>query len=250
MSYIGLTDFFSNLGLLCLGSVLLFLVTRQREIKRVCYTERAFLGAALGLLSFIVMQTSVPGPYGSTIDTRAAPIFLAGYFGGPVGALAASLIGGAARLQIGGPAVYGGILSVATYALVGWMAAVLSQRYGLRQVGVFGWAAAAVVASVAVLPSFFVLRPVEIGLSLVYKAWPMVLLGNVAGLVVMGLLFEGFHNDPGEGRRAPARGKAGGAGTDDRRTRGPRFAPFATQAPPEAAAPRAEITWLPAIPAR
>ncbi|SEA21219.1 LytS/YhcK type 5TM receptor domain-containing protein [Rubrimonas cliftonensis] len=244
---IGLTALLSNLGLLTLGAVLLFIVTRQRRLSRVCYTERTLLGAALGLLSVIVMQTSVPGPYGSTIDTRAAPLFLAGYFGGPVGALAASVIGGAARFQIGGPAVYGGVLSVVIYTTVGWQAAAVSERVDWKRCGAIGWAMAAILASVAVLPSFFVFRPLEIGLALVINAWPTVMFGNIAGLLIMGLLFESFHEGPGggPGRAAP---QDKGRAPDSRRQRGARFAAFPTQAPPaaDAAAPTAEITWLPA----
>jgi PAS domain S-box-containing protein len=141
-----------------------------------------------------VILNPLPGPFGSSFDTRAGPLVLAGVYGGPVGALAAAAIGGAARLYVGGAHVYGGVLSTVLYVVTGLAFSLLAGRETsglLRYRHVLLLSAASVLF---VLPAFFVDGSFAQGLAILKSFGHILVLQNLFGIGLLGLIFSETQN--------------------------------------------------------
>ena len=185
-----LFDLIENFGVLSLSALIIFIViVRLRLIDKVVWT-RAAIGVTFGLVAAIVISHPVKLPIGAVFDTRAGPLLLAGYFGGPVGGLAAAILAGIARFAIGGPAVIGGVISCAIYPVIGYLGFRLLTREPRRELGPLRASLLAVGATVAVLPAFFVGQSVEMGVAVLRTAWPLLLAGNVVSTVILAVLFR------------------------------------------------------------
>ncbi|WP_420411739.1 PAS domain-containing protein [Roseibium sp.] len=138
----------------------------------------------------VVVEFPVQAPGGATFDTRAAPAVLAGFYAGPIGGVICAAIAGAARFHVGGPVVIGGSLSPLVYALVGVFAGYLFDTLLKRRPGVFDFLGLSAIATICVMPLFFVDQGWAFGFSILSKAWYVFLLGNVAGILVLGLVSE------------------------------------------------------------
>lgn len=180
----------SNLGLLSLGAIGLFFTVHRLDGAKLSPWRSIALGLLLGVISLTVVRFPIEGPYGSQFDTRAAPIIMASFFGGPVTGVITASIGGLGRYMVGGPAVVGGVVSVYVYALFGYLLVHLTRWAGVERLGGYGWAATAVGASVAATPTFFILRPFDTAVAILEAFWPIFLGGNLIGVVVLGSILE------------------------------------------------------------
>ena len=115
---------------------------------------------------------------------------LAGFFGGPLAAIVTAVIGAAARASVGGPAVIGGMVSFGIYAVVGAVAGRIIFGKLRRNPSAVDFVLIAAVSIVAVVPAFFIDRGVAVGLLILEKAWFILILGNLFGVVTLGLVFE------------------------------------------------------------
>jgi len=183
-------EILSNLGLLSAATLLVFLVVVRTRIQLVELRGQLLIGIVFGFIAVLVVRVPVTIPLGATFDTRVGPIVLSGVYGGPLAALIAATIGGIARYQVGGPAVVGGVTSFFVYALVGCGAGWIMQRRGRRTLGPVGLLALALAATVLVLPCFFLAVPVATGLAILQNAWYVLLIGNISGTLILGLLTE------------------------------------------------------------
>jgi len=86
-----------NAGLLALAAILIFAIATHFGLRPDSLRQKAAFGVVLGAASILVVNMPVPGPLGATFDTRAGPIVLAAFFGGPVGGTIAAVIGAFAR---------------------------------------------------------------------------------------------------------------------------------------------------------
>jgi PAS domain S-box-containing protein len=179
-----------NAGLLALAAILIFAIATRFGLRPGSLRQKAAFGVMLGAASVFVVNMPVPGPLGATFDTRAGPIVLAAFFGGPLGGLIAAAIGAAARWRVGGPAAIGGVVSFFLYIAAGYAFRLVTDRHARREVGLSGYLALALVATAAVLPSFFVGQSFERGTAILARFWSVLLIGNVLGIVMLGLMIE------------------------------------------------------------
>ena len=179
-----------NFGLLCLGALMMLLLTRHVDILVTGQLRNLVFGLILGVISVVVVASPIFGPHGSTFDTRAAPLALAGYFAGPVGGVVAASLAAIARYEVGGPYMISGILSVFIYAAAGAVFAAISRRRNRRRQGFLGFVVLAVVSTLASLPAFFVNQPFQDGLAILSDFWPIILVSNVGGIPLLGLTIE------------------------------------------------------------
>lgn len=179
-----------NLGLLGLGALALLLATRHFNLLAEDRRRRLLFGLILGTISVVVVGAPIQGPFGSSFDTRAAPLVLAGYFAGPLGGAIAACLAGIARYQVGGAAVVGGVASVFLYALAGIAFATLVRRLQRRHQGPLGFLVLSLFATAMALPAFFIGQPVDTGLAILAKFWPVLLAGNLVGVTLLGLTIE------------------------------------------------------------
>ena len=180
-----------NIGLLCGAAAIVFLVPWRLGLRMDSRRRSTLIGLVMGAVAVLLVNSPVTIAEGATFDTRAGPAVLAGLFGGPIGAGIAATIGGLARLHVGGPAALGGTASFYLYGLVGCAAAVALRRSGRKRLGAAGYAALAMVATIAVLPSFFIGQPVSAGWAILGAAWYLLVIGNVCGITLLGLM----HNE-------------------------------------------------------
>jgi len=180
----------ANIGLLALAASLIFIIVTNFGLRPRSQVQKLAFGLVLGAISIVVVQVPVPGPLGATFDTRAAPIVLAGVFAGPLGSLLAAGLGAAARYNVGGPAAVGGAASFLFYAAAGIAFARAMKHRRTGNIGIVRFTALALLATVAVLPSFFIGQSAERGISILGRFWHVLVLGNLIGIVLLGCLLE------------------------------------------------------------
>ena len=180
----------ANIGLLSLGALAMLFFREHFGLKLPTRLQELLLGISFGLLAVLVVNFPVTIPLGATFDTRAAPAMLAGFFGGPIAGVTCGVIAAAARYWVGGPAVIGGTLSPLVYACVGVVAGVIVFGRLQRKPGLPDFIALALAGTFFVLPCFFVDRGFATGLTILSSAWHLLLVGNVAGVAILGLLSE------------------------------------------------------------
>ncbi len=180
----------ANIGLLALAASLIFIIVTNFGLRPRSQVQKLAFGLVLGAISIVVVQVPVPGPLGATFDTRAAPIVLAGVFAGPLGSLLAAGLGAVARYNVGGPAAIGGAASFLFYAAAGIAFAHAIRHRRTGEIGLLRFAALAALATVAVLPAFFIGQSIERGISILGRFWHVLALGNLIGIVLLGCLLE------------------------------------------------------------
>lgn len=77
------------------------------------------LGIICGLGAVLAIMDPTQLPSGAAVDTRAAMVITAGFFGGPIGAAVSGGIASAYRATLGGPTVHLGIAVIFIGAIVG-----------------------------------------------------------------------------------------------------------------------------------
>lgn len=179
-----------NVSLLCAAAIVLLLVAQRLDLPVEDWRRQVLFGLTLGAISIVVVGFPIHGPFGASFDTRAAPIVLAGYFAGPIGGLVAAAIGGIAWYSVGGPAVVGGVVSTLIYGVTGVAYAVAAHRLGRKNQGAIGFLVLSVVSTICVLPSFFIGQPIETGIAILGRFWPVLAIGNVLGIILLGLVIE------------------------------------------------------------
>ena len=178
---------FGLLALLSLGVLWLHPLTGALRNALLC---NALLGVMFGVLTSLVMLDPILLPAGATIDARAGPALLAGVYAGPVGAIVANAIGAAVRYWVvGGPVALGGAVGFLLYGAAGLLAGLLLRRRS-RTPGPLALFALALFGTVAVLPSFFVSADWATGLTILERAGPILLLGNILGTLLVGLVLR------------------------------------------------------------
>ncbi|NBB84157.1 MAG: response regulator, partial [Alphaproteobacteria bacterium] len=95
-----------------------------------------------------------------------------------------------ARWLIGGPAAIGGAASFVLYGATGVVAAAILRRLGRSYLGPGGLVVLALAAVGAGMPAFFVGTPPAQGWAILQQAWYLLLIGNVLGILVLGLMME------------------------------------------------------------
>ncbi len=180
----------SNLGLLALAAVVFFVGISRFGWPQEDSRRHVLIGVVFGAMSVLVVNIPVMGPFGASFDTRAAPIVLAGYYGGPVGGLIAATIGAVARFNLGGPMAIGGSVSFFIYCAVGFLFCGGMRRLAGRRLGPGTLVLLSVLATIAVLPCFFIAHPAAKGWAVLSQFWHVLALGNVVGILVLGLMVE------------------------------------------------------------
>ncbi len=179
-----------NIGLLSIGAVALILMNQYLDMPANGLRRHVLVGLILGSISVLVIGAPIEGPLGATFDTRAGPIVLAGYFAGPVGGLLAAAFGAAARYSVGGPAALAGVISILLLATAGMAYGAVAGRLGQTRQGLSGLLLLAAVSTAAGLPAFFIGLPLDAALEVLRRFWPVLLIGNTVGIVLLGLTIE------------------------------------------------------------
>ncbi|GAA0774925.1 EAL domain-containing protein [Roseibium denhamense] len=184
-----LVDWIANVGVLSLGAFAFFFLGRRGLFDQKTLKINILLGAFLGVLTSIVVLVPVSMPTGSTFDTRAGPALIAGFYLGFPGALITAAIASGARLWMGGPFAFGGAAGPIVYILVGMALA----RWFPPKAHIPGpiyLTGLALVGTLAVLPCFFIDQGVSVGLRVLEQAWLLLVLGNLAGVLILGLMIS------------------------------------------------------------
>jgi len=185
MEYVA--TFAQNLGLLCLAAVLVFLFVDRFGLPQDSFRRKLFTGLVFGLVTVLVIEMPVIGPLGSTFDTRAAPVLVVGYLAGPFAGTIVAVFGAAARYHVGGPFALAGAMSPFLY-LFGALLFRYIQRNAdptlLRFVGL------ALLGTVAIIPTLFVGRSFEEATGALVSSWPLIVAGNILGVVLLGVIFQ------------------------------------------------------------
>lgn len=105
---------FENIGLMAFVAVVYTIVPRRWP--RIPHS--AMVGVLCGLGAILAMVKPIDIGNGVILDTRGAMIMLSGMFGGPAGALIASVIAAATRIYIGGLGVLSGVTWIALTGIV------------------------------------------------------------------------------------------------------------------------------------
>lgn len=145
-------------------------------------------GIVFGLTSGLLIMASVRLETGAILDLRAAPLILSGIIGGPIAAVIAAIIGGIARLSVGGGFVWGGVLSMFIYAFAGYF---IGRSFGvdLRKASfstLKRLALTAVLATVCSIPGFFIDNDLGTSIQTMSFVFPMILVQNPLGLLLLG----------------------------------------------------------------
>lgn len=178
-----------NVGLLSLGAILTFIILKRRGLQDTGLSDQVALGIIFGAISLIVVQVPIRSILGATFDTRAAPLVLSGLYAGPVGTLIAASIAAIARYNVGGPAAIGGMVSCFLYVVIGFAAKHVLWR-DQSVIGAKRLLILALAATIFVLPSFFIGQTFERGLAILQRFWPVLLVGNLLGISLLGLMLD------------------------------------------------------------
>ena len=144
-----------------------------------------FLGTLMGLAAIALMLMPAMPVSGVFIDLRVVPVALAGLFGGPLAAIAASVIASVFRLQAGGAGIVAGVLAIAVAGAAG---SFVHLRNGAKRrtpwqiVRLAGFLAPASLACLLVLPP-------EVRSQVIPAVWFPLLSLVFVGTVVGGLAF-------------------------------------------------------------
>lgn len=105
------------------GTVFALWTLAQEWLHRHRRPVRQFaLGTFMGLSAMATMAFAVEGQPGVLFDLRAAPLAIAGLFGGPLAATIAAAFTGSYRLAVGGAGAVHGLIGVGIVALIGVIA--------------------------------------------------------------------------------------------------------------------------------
>jgi cell cycle sensor histidine kinase DivJ len=126
---LGGSDIAAHFGIMALGCVALFVLLRVIAPKANAPMRQVAVGVVLGLLAAILIILPMPGPHGSSMDARAGPAVLAGFIGGPLGAVIAAALGVGARLAVGGPFALSAVVVFCLYCALGVIARRLHARW-------------------------------------------------------------------------------------------------------------------------
>ncbi|WP_428696388.1 EAL domain-containing protein [Stappia sp.] len=176
---------------LALGALAIFFMRERFGFGRPAKLHGLLVGVFFGLIAVLVVNFPVTIPLGATFDTRAGPAMLAGFFAGPIAGVTCGVIAAAARYWIGGPSVFGGTLSPLVYAAVGIAAGHVVFTRLRRRPGLADFVLIALAGTLFALPCFFIDRGFAIGLTILSSAWHLLIVGNVAGVAILGMLAEG-----------------------------------------------------------
>ena|GEM_PF-862067 len=175
----------TNLGLLSLAALTVFLFFSKVQTAPTSKKGSVFVGIVYGLASILVVSVPIEGPLGSSFDTRAAPILIVTYFSGPLSGAIAATMGAVARFEVGGPAVLGGMASFYLYLFAALLFRAITRQ---RDPSVFGFVGLATLASVCVIPAFFIGQPMQAGLEILRSFGHVLFIGNLIGTVLLGLV--------------------------------------------------------------
>ncbi|NQW01454.1 MAG: hypothetical protein HQ483_17255 [Rhodospirillales bacterium] len=182
-------DLLDNVGLLALLTIVFSLLHFSNIVVRNTLPSKILIGVIFGLAAAVVMSHPIVLPQGATFDTRGGPAILVAIYGSPLSAVIAAIIGAIVRLQVGGPSAIGGASSFVFYAAAGLIAARILWRDGKRPNNTT-FVLVAIFGTICVLPAFFIGQSVETALAILQKAWWILLVGNIAGVLILGFMLE------------------------------------------------------------
>ncbi len=145
------------------GAILIWQLVADRFVSLSSRQSELTTGVVLGLAGCLSMAVAEPLIPGFIFDMRGAMVSCAAYFGGPIGAVAAVILTGGWRMQLGGGGVAAGVLSIVSVALA---ALVFRAVHGSRPPGPRSLAALSLVVAFAYCAGY-VLVPKESFLAIV-----------------------------------------------------------------------------------
>ncbi len=193
-----LLDVLFNFGILAICSILVTFIADKRlniqsTARLLSEKERSLgfsvmIGLIFGLTCAALIMTAHHADNGNVVDTRAAPAILSGIIGGPIAGIATFLLGGVARLFVGGNFVIGGVISIGIYVLVGilfrsWLSFEWKNRGTLTTTRMLIMGVASVLF---ILPCFFIDQDFDTSLKALAAVAPVLLIHNPLGLLILG----------------------------------------------------------------
>jgi len=184
------TSFFANLFILIGGAGCLFFLSVELQVNADDKRDHAMIGLVLGCLAALVIFLAVHMPQGTVMDTRAAPVFHAAFFAGPVGGLIAAALGAMARYAVGGPFAWGGITALFLYAAAGLLARRALLPRGRTPLNLKTFVLCGLGASALAIPAFAVDQGPAVAVAILKAQGWLFLFNNLFGIVVLGYFIQ------------------------------------------------------------
>lgn len=176
----------NNVGLLALAAVV-YSATPQLQDAATSPVRSAVLGLGLGLTAAVVMLSPIQFAPGFIYDTRNAPLLLAGVLGGPISALISVVPPVVIRASIGGVGMVPGISEMVIVTLCSVAAWGVMRRRTFRNFLPVLLVYSAASSTIALL-SLMLIPDKEFAWSLLIRFGPVIVLTNVAGVGILGLM--------------------------------------------------------------
>ena len=148
------------------------------------------LGLLFGLCASTLMLVPIRLEDGIFGDARGAPLFLSAFVGGPVAAVVCGAVTAVGRILIGGAGAAAGVVYIIAIPLLGLLFRTGHTR--LRGEGPVptAWMMAYVLLSSAMTAPVILLLPAAAQEMALVQIWPILTLGNVIGVVILGTLIR------------------------------------------------------------
>ena len=182
------TGLLANFGILAMCGLLLASIApiwRNQRNGLIRYQLIAGMVFGLTTAALILFSTSFVG--GTVFDSRAAPAILSGVIGGPWAALITALLGGAARLHIGGEWVLPGVISVVFYCLFGLVYSFALDRVFHRKVSMAHLAPLGAICTIAAIPIFFIGMPYAAAVAVIEAVFVALIVTNTISVAALGV---------------------------------------------------------------
>jgi len=176
-----------NASLLVALSSLYNLLARVRKDSEIWV--KILAGLVFGGVAIAGMKIPFHYAPGVIYDGRSIVLAMAGLFGGGVTTLVSILVAGIFRASLGGPGVWAGLATILFCGLIGLAFRRLHKNLpgnlNLLDLYVLG-----IVAHLVMLVCQLLILPIPIGLTVISKIWPAILLIFPVATVLMGLLLR------------------------------------------------------------
>ena len=194
----------ANLGLLSLLAWMLrfFMQVGYREgaAGAPYFGSQLVPGIVFGFAAITLMFLPFQLETGIFADSRGAPIFLAGVYGGPWAGLIAGAMAAVGRYQIGGAGMPGGVIYIIVFALVGVLGHWLAFRKRLVRINITSQVSSALVTTTLTLPVVLLLPEDKI-INALLTLWPQIYIANVIGIFLLSSMIEAEHKRKDEEMR-------------------------------------------------
>ena len=182
----------TNIGLLALLAIAVSTASAKiYEPKRlITLTTTIIYGLSFGVAASILIHVPIELQEGIHGDGRGAVILLAGAIAGPISAAIASTIAAATRYELGGAGMPSGVLYIFIFGICGVLWRRLCNQLGVDMLSNRSLLAAPIIVTVLSSIVLFSFPDPQLRLIILGTIWPVLLISNVTGTIILGYLIR------------------------------------------------------------